>query len=115
MDSNITSDDVIGYGIIDLDPYLNALQVKAPPEPEVKPENAEGNIVRSGIKAEVKKSFLRCFLNFDRKQAGIVTLEASFREEPVDIISFRFETADLERSTRTFGEMECYVKVTAGE
>lgn len=30
MDSNITSDDVIGYGIIDLDPYLNALQVKSP-------------------------------------------------------------------------------------
>lgn len=31
MDSNIASDDVIGYGIIDLDPYLNALQV-GPPE-----------------------------------------------------------------------------------
>jgi hypothetical protein len=30
MDKNIASDDVIGYGIIDLDPYLNLLQVKDP-------------------------------------------------------------------------------------
>lgn len=30
MDQNIASDDVIGYGIIDLDPYLNVLQVKDP-------------------------------------------------------------------------------------
>lgn len=30
MDSNIGKDDVIGYGIIDLDPYLNMLQVKDP-------------------------------------------------------------------------------------
>ena len=31
MDSNIGSDDDIGYGIVDLDPYLNALNVSAPP------------------------------------------------------------------------------------
>ncbi len=30
MDNNIGSDSLIGYGIIDLDPYLNALQVKSP-------------------------------------------------------------------------------------
>lgn len=30
MDSNIGSDDVIGYGIIDLDPYLNVLEVSSP-------------------------------------------------------------------------------------
>lgn len=30
MDSNTTSDSLIGYGIIDLDPYLNTLQVKSP-------------------------------------------------------------------------------------
>ena len=30
MDSNVTSDDVIGYGIIDLDPYLNSLQMSKP-------------------------------------------------------------------------------------
>jgi len=29
MDSNIGSDSNIGYGIIDLDPYLNALQPKS--------------------------------------------------------------------------------------
>lgn len=51
MDSNITSDDIIGYGIIDLDPYLNALHVKAPPESEIKPENAEGSVVRSAMKS----------------------------------------------------------------
>lgn len=36
MDSNIASDDPIGYGIIDLDPYLNVLQAKAP-EGELRP------------------------------------------------------------------------------
>ncbi len=36
MDSNIASDDPIGYGIIDLDPYLNILQTKAP-EGELRP------------------------------------------------------------------------------
>lgn len=36
MDSNIASDDVIGYGIIDLDPYLNALQMGSP-EHDIKP------------------------------------------------------------------------------
>ena len=30
MDSNIGSDDVIGYGIIDVDPYLNVLEVSSP-------------------------------------------------------------------------------------
>lgn len=30
MDSNIGSDDDIGYGIIDLDPYLNALKISTP-------------------------------------------------------------------------------------
>jgi Ca2+-dependent lipid-binding protein len=30
MDSNITSDDIIGYGIVDLDPYLNSLKASAP-------------------------------------------------------------------------------------
>lgn len=58
---------------------------------------------------------LRCFLNYDRKQAGFITLAATFREEPVDVLNFRFETADLRRSTRTFGDMECAVRVVAGE
>jgi Ca2+-dependent lipid-binding protein len=30
MDKNIGSDDAIGYGIIDLDPYLNLLHTKDP-------------------------------------------------------------------------------------
>ena len=29
MDHNTTSDTLIGYGIIDLDPYLNALNHKS--------------------------------------------------------------------------------------
>lgn len=30
MDSNIGSDDDIGFGIIDLDPYLNSLKASSP-------------------------------------------------------------------------------------
>jgi hypothetical protein len=64
----------------------------------------------------VLKTTLRCFLNFDRKQAGFVVLEASFREEKTDIVHFRFETAEFQRKTKTFGDMDnCYVRVTAGE
>ena len=42
MDSNIGSDDVIGYGIIDLDPYLNALQMGSP-EHDIKPMPPQGD------------------------------------------------------------------------
>jgi hypothetical protein len=42
MDKNIASDDVIGYGIIDLDPYLNLLQVKDP-ELDKKDPNSSSN------------------------------------------------------------------------
>jgi hypothetical protein len=109
MDSNITSDDVIGYGIVDLDPYLNTLKVSAP-EGELKPQG------RSKEHDPVLKATLRCFLNFDRKQAGFVVLEASFKEEKTDILHFRFETAEFQRKTKTFGDMEeCYVRVTVGE
>lgn len=109
MDSNIGSDDVIGFGIIDLDPYLNALQASGPGQ-EMTKSNGPGS--SSPIE---KKTTLRCFLTFDRKQAGFVVLEASFREEKTDLLSFRFETAEFQRSTRTFGDMECYVRVTAGQ
>jgi len=43
MDRNIVSDDVIGYGIIDLDPYLNFLQVK---DPEL--DNKDANSLSNG-------------------------------------------------------------------
>jgi hypothetical protein len=42
-------------------------------------------------------------------------LSASFREEKVDILNLRFETAEFKRSTRTFGEMNCSVRVSIGE
>jgi hypothetical protein len=86
MDKSIGSDDVIGYGIIDLDPYLNVLQTKV----------AESDIKQSGnasLAKEEKSTALRCFLSHDRKQAGFVTMAASFKEEKTDIINFRFETA----------------------
>lgn len=80
MDSNKgTADSLIGFGIIDLDPYLNALQVKSP-------ERAPGQTVHKSPQT----ISLRCFLNYDRKSAGFITLSATFREEKVDIINFRF-------------------------
>ncbi len=106
MDKNIASDDVIGYGIIDLDPYLNVLQVK---DPQLETKDSPNT------SKPVKETLLRCFVNYDRKQAGFVQLLASFKEEKTDLVSFRFETAEFKRSTRTFGDMECYVRVTAGE
>lgn len=103
MDKNIGSDDVIGYGIIDLDPYLNLLQVK---DPELEKKDPNGLPNSSPPKQPAKKqTTLRCFLNYDRKQAGIVQLLASFKEEKTNILSFRFETAEFKRSTRTFGDM----------
>jgi hypothetical protein len=108
MDSNTASDSVIGYGIIDLDPYLNALQAQAR-APEQGP--AQGGELG---KAKDQTANLRCFLNFDRQQAGFIVLAATFKEEKTDIINFRFETAELKRNTRTFGEMENYVRVTVG-
>ena len=111
MDSNIGSDDVIGFGIIDLDPYLNALQVSSPSQ-EMTKSKGPGPDASSPI---VKRAVLRCFLTYDRKQAGFVVIEASFKEEKTDLLSFRFETAEFQRSTRTFGDMDCYVRVTAGE
>lgn len=42
MDSNIGSDDVIGYGIIDLDPYLNSLQMGSP-NTDIKAMKTEAN------------------------------------------------------------------------
>lgn len=105
MDSNTAgSDSPIGYGIIDLDPYLNTLQVKAP-------ESAPGQTVQK----EPQSIPLRCFLNYDRKQAGFIMLSATFKEEKVDILNLRFETAQFKRSTRTFGDMHCSVRVTVGE
>lgn len=105
MDSNTAgSDSPIGYGIIDLDPYLNTLQVKVP-------ESAPGQTVQK----EAQSTSLRCFLNYDRKQAGFIMLSATFKEEKVDIINLRFETAEFKRSTRTFGDMNCSVRVTVGE
>lgn len=79
MDSNTGSDSLIGYGIIDLDPYLSALHVKSP-------EQSPGHV----IPKEPQSISLRCFLNYDRKQAGFITLAATFREEKVEIINFRF-------------------------
>ena len=84
MDKNIASDDVIGYGIIDLDPYLNVLQVKDPQLEQKEHKEA------SGGPKPAKETTLRCFLNYDRRQAGFVQLLASFKEEKTDMISFRF-------------------------
>ena len=108
MDSNIGSDDVVGFGIIDLDPYLNTLHASAPQDMSKSKEGGKTS------DSKQQKASLRCFLTFDRKQAGFVVLEASFREESTHIINFRFETAEFQRSTRTFGDMECYVRVSAG-
>ena len=106
MDSNkMGSDDVIGFGIIDLDPYLNSLQMRKP--------TSGGET--SGGPGQPASAPMRCFLNSDRKQAGFVSLMATFRELPTEHISFRFETATFKRSTRTFGDMNCSVRVTVGE
>ena len=76
MDSNIASDDDIGYGIIDLDPYLNALKISSPGagshELDLKQSKSEGQ-------HQLQKATLRCFLNYKRKQAGFVVLEATFK------------------------------------
>ena len=109
MDSNIGSDDLVGFGIIDLDPYLNTLKLSSPQSDLTK--SKEGGSTGT---SQANTTSLRCFLTFDRKQAGFVVLEASFKEEPTHIISFRFETATFQRSTRTFGDMDCYVRVSAG-
>lgn len=71
---------------------------------------------QSAQQPTVQRATLRCFLNYKRKQAGFVMLEATFKEEKTDILHLRFETASLQRSTKTFGDMDnCYVRVTAGE
>ena len=70
MDSNTGSaDSLIGYGIIDLDPYLNALQVRSP-------EPSPGHVLHKTPQTIA----LRCFLNYDRKHAGFIALSATFRE-----------------------------------
>jgi hypothetical protein len=46
---------------------------------------------------------MRCFLGYDSKEAGFAMIAASFREEPTDTISFRFETADINRGSKLFG------------
>ena len=80
MDSNIGSDDDIGYGIIDLDPYLNMLNASTPPSHT--PQNQEGQgLQQSRAPAPPTKPVqMRCFINFKRKPAGFVTFEGSFRE-----------------------------------
>ena len=87
MDSNITSDDVIGYGIVDLDPYLNTLKMSRP-ETDMKASNQPSG--QANTPPPVQKTQLRCFLNFDRKQAGFVLFEATFKEEKTDFVNFRF-------------------------
>ena len=79
MDSNIGSDDDIGYGIIDLDPYLNKLNVSAPQAKT--PSNEGGQLQQSkGPNAAPSlKVQLRCFINYKRKPAGFVLFEGSFR------------------------------------
>jgi hypothetical protein len=52
MDQNKTSDSSIGYGIIDLDPILNA---------------------------KTLKTELRCFINYENKPAGFVLLYTEFK------------------------------------
>ena len=94
MDSNIGSDDDIGYGIIDLDPYLNALNASSPPPPPTQttqPLPQEGSAMKQSKAAgPVHKTQLRCFLNYKRKPAGFVLFEASFREEKTDLVHMRF-------------------------
>ena len=71
MDSNIGSDDDIGYGIIDLEPYLNALKVSSPgagsQELDMKQSTQQSS-------PPPQRATLRCFLNYKRKQAGFVLL-----------------------------------------
>ena len=83
MDSNIGSDDDIGYGIVDLDPYLNMLNVSAPPNqvPPTQSQQGGGQLQQSKGPNSVpsRPIQMRCFLNFKRKPAGFVTFEGSFR------------------------------------
>ena len=81
MDSNIGSDDDIGYGIIDLDPYLNKLNVSAPQAQT--PSNEGGQLQQSkgpNAPVSISKLQLRCFINYKRKPAGFVLFEGSFKE-----------------------------------
>lgn len=66
MDSNITSDDTIGFGIIDLDPYLEMINAN------------KGDKENPTNRREVSTN-LRCFINHNQKQAGFVLLQAIFR------------------------------------
>ena len=75
MDSNIGSDDDIGYGIIDLDPYLNMLNLSAPSSqpPPSQPQQG-GQMQQSKGPSQLSRPIqMRCFLNFKRKPAGFVT------------------------------------------
>lgn len=84
----IGGDAEIGFGIVDLDPIVN---FKKP------------------------KDQFRCFLNYDRQQAGLINIIAEFQEQPAQTLNFRFETASIRRKTSTFGDMNCWVKATIGE
>ena len=84
----VGTDNEIGFGIVDLDPVV---QFKKP------------------------RDEFRCFVNYDRKDAGYINLIAEFKEETAKTLSFRFETASIRRKTRTFGDMNCLVRVIVGE
>ena len=75
MDSNIGSDDDIGYGIVDLDPYLNMLNVSALPSQTPTQSQPGGQLQQSKgpNSAPSRPIQMRCFLNFKRKPAGFVT------------------------------------------
>ena len=84
----VGGDNEIGFGIVDLDPI---------------------------IKFKKPRDEFRCFVNYNRKDAGYINLIAEFKEEDSKTISFRFETASIRRKTSTFGDMNCRIKAVVGE
>lgn len=97
MDRNKTSDSIIGYGIVDLDPYVGFKSM------------------HEQLPSKLTKLDFRSFINFDNKPAGFINVQGEFIAEETETFHIRFETAEFKRKTRSFGDMNCSVRVTAGE
>lgn len=84
----MTSDGIVGVGLIDLDPIM------------------------SGEKHFVPQ---RIFLTYKTQAVGHVNTIIDFVEEPSEMVTFRFENASIRRKTTTIGSPKVWVQVFMGE
>lgn len=63
----------------------------------------------------VEEVHYKCWINHNSVPSGYVNLIASFQELPYETVHFRFESAIIRKKTRLVGNMNCRVKVIAGE